>query len=47
MEHKSYTFLEIKQKMVNYCVYQDRCHQEVEHKMRDYVIHGEAKEKIL
>jgi regulatory protein len=47
MEHKSYTFLEIKQKMVNYCVYQDRCHQEVEQKMRDYLIIAEAKEEIL
>lgn len=47
MEHKSYTFLEIKQKMVNYCVYQDRCHKEVEEKMRDYLIIPEAKEEIL
>ena len=47
MEHKSYTFLEIKQKMMNYCVYQDRCHQEVEQKMRDYLIIPEAKEEIL
>lgn len=47
MEHKSYTFLEIKQKMVNYCVYQDRCHQEVEQKMRDYLIIPEAKEEIF
>ncbi|MBW8362801.1 MAG: RecX family transcriptional regulator [Kaistella sp.] len=47
VEHKSYTFLEIKQKMVNYCVYQDRCHQEVEQKMRDYLVIPEAKEEIL
>ena len=47
MEHKSYTFLEIKQKMVNYCVYQDRCHQEVEQKMRDFLLIPEAKEEIL
>lgn len=33
--------------MVNYCVYQDRCHQEVEQKMRDYLIIPEAKEEIL
>jgi regulatory protein len=44
---KSYTFLEIKQKMVNYCVYQDRCHQEVEQKMRDFLLIPEAKEEIL
>lgn len=47
MEHKSYTFLEIKQKLVNYCVYQDRCHQEVERKMWDYLLVPEAKEEIL
>ena len=47
MEHKSYTFLEIKQKMVNYCVYQDRCHQEVEQKMRDFLLVPEAKEELL
>ena len=47
MSHKSYTFLEIKQKMVNYCVYQDRCHQEVEQKMRDFLLIPEAKEEIL
>ena len=28
-KRKSYTFEEIKKKMINYCVYQDRCHQEV------------------
>lgn len=44
---KSYTFLEIKQKLVNYCVYQDRCHQEVEQKMRDFLLVPEAKEEIL
>ncbi|QBO58342.1 regulatory protein RecX [Chryseobacterium salivictor] len=46
-EKKSYTFLEIKQKLVNYCVYQDRCHQEVEQKMWDYLLIPEAKEEIL
>ena len=44
---KSYTFLEIKQKMVTYCVYQDRCHQEVEQKMWDFLLIPEAKEEIL
>ncbi|MBW8359973.1 MAG: RecX family transcriptional regulator [Weeksellaceae bacterium] len=33
--------------MVNYCVYQDRCHQEVEQKMRDFLLIPEAKEEIL
>ncbi len=47
MEKKSYTFSEIKQKMVNYCVYQDRCHQEVEQKMRDFLLIPEAKDEII
>jgi len=47
LDHKSYTFLEIKQKMVNYCVYQDRCHQEVEQKMREFLLVPEAKDEIL
>ncbi len=46
MEKKLFTFEEIKQKMVNYCVYQDRCHTEVEQKMRDFVLIPEAKDEI-
>ena len=47
MEKKSYTFTEIKLKMLNYCVYQDRCHYEVEQKMREFLLIPEAKEEIL
>ena len=47
MEHKSFTFEEIKQKMVNYCVYQDRCHSEVEQKMRGFLLIPEAKDEIM
>ena len=47
MNSKSYTFQEIKQKLVNYCVYQDRCHAEVEQKMREFLLIEEAKEEIL
>ncbi|KUG10418.1 recombinase RecX [Elizabethkingia sp. HvH-WGS333] len=46
-EHKSFTFQEIKQKLVNYCVYQDRCHKEVEEKMRSFLLISEAKDEIL
>lgn len=46
-EKKSYTFEEIKQKMMNYCAYQDRCHQEVEQKMKDFLLIPEAKEEII
>ncbi|MCT4013571.1 RecX family transcriptional regulator [Elizabethkingia anophelis] len=46
-EHKNFTFQEIKQKLINYCVYQDRCHKEVEEKMRDFLLIPEAKDEIL
>lgn len=46
-EKKLFTFEETKQKLVNYCVYQDRCHAEVEQKMREFVLIPEAKEEIL
>lgn len=46
-EKKVFTFEEIKQKLVNYCVYQDRCHSEVEKKMREFVLIPEAKEEII
>lgn len=46
-EKKSYTFDEIKLKLINYCVYQDRCHQEVEQKMKDFLLIPEAKDEIL
>ncbi|KQR91860.1 recombinase RecX [Chryseobacterium sp. Leaf180] len=46
-DKKLFTFEETKQKLVNYCVYQDRCHAEVEQKMREFVLIPEAKEEIL
>lgn len=47
MEKKSFTFDEIKLKLVNYCVYQDRCHAEVEQKMKEFLLIDEAKEEIM
>ncbi|MFC6267442.1 regulatory protein RecX [Frigoriflavimonas asaccharolytica] len=47
MEKKLFTFKETKQKLADYCVYQDRCHQEVEQKMWEYVLIPEAKDEIL
>lgn len=47
MEKKSLTFDEIKLKLVNYCVYQDRCHAEVEQKMREFLLIEEAKDEII
>ncbi|MFC0344175.1 regulatory protein RecX [Epilithonimonas hispanica] len=47
MDKKSPTFDEIKLKLVNYCVYQDRCHYEVERKMREFLLIPEAKDEIF
>lgn len=47
MSKTIFTVDEIKRKLEQYCVYQDRCHQEVEQKMRDYQLIPEAKEIIL
>lgn len=47
MDKKSFTFAEIKLKLVNYCVYQDRCHSEIEQKMRDFLLIPEAKDEIF
>lgn len=44
---KSYTVDELQKKMEYYCVYQDRCYQEVERKMNEHQLIPEAKEKIL
>jgi regulatory protein len=43
----TYTFEELKRKMENYCVYQDRCHQEVEKKLKENQVIPEAREVIL
>jgi len=46
-QRKVFTVDEIQQKLEYYCVYQDRCHQEVEKKMWEYRLIPEAREKIL
>ena len=47
MQNKVFTVDEIKRKLEQYCVYQDRCHKEVEQKMREYNLIPEDKEMIL
>ena len=47
MEKKYFSIEEIKRKLERYCVYQDRCHKEVEQKMREFNLIPEAKELIL
>ncbi|MGC4129545.1 MAG: regulatory protein RecX [Bergeyella sp.] len=46
-EKKSYTYEEIRQKLMYYCAYQDRCHYEVEQKMRDFLLIPEARDELL
>lgn len=46
-QKKSFTVDEIKRKIEQFCVYQDRCHKDVEQKMRDYELIPEAREMIL
>ncbi|WP_299118420.1 regulatory protein RecX [uncultured Tenacibaculum sp.] len=38
---------EIKRKLESFCVYQDRCHKEVEKKLSEYNLIPEAKDNIL
>ena len=42
-----FTVDEVKRKLEQYCVYQDRCHKEIEQKIKDYNLIPEARELIL
>lgn len=42
-----FTVAEIKRKLEYYCVYQDRCHKEVEAKLKEYNTVADARELIL
>lgn len=42
-----FTVDEVKRKLEQYCVYQDRCHKEVENKLKSFNLIPEARELIL
>ncbi|WP_062056906.1 regulatory protein RecX [Aquimarina longa] len=44
---KSITVVEATRKMEHYCAYQERCHKDIEHKLRTMTLIPEAKEKII
>lgn len=47
IEQKYFSIEEIKRKLERYCVYQDRCHKEVETKLKEFILIEEAKNQIL
>ena len=47
MKNENFTINEIEQKLKKYCSYQDRCHSEVEKKLKEFDLIEEAKNKIL
>lgn len=47
MNQKVFTVDEIRKKLEYYCVYQDRCHQEVEKKLSEFRLIPEARELII
>ncbi|MBE7629852.1 regulatory protein RecX [Tenacibaculum piscium] len=47
MDKQGFTVKEIQRKLEFYCVYQDRCHKEVEAKLKEYNAVPEVRELIL
>ena len=45
--HKSYSIKEALAKLQKYCTYQDRCHKEVEQKLKQMRMIPEAVESII
>lgn len=47
MKKESFTVEEIREKLAHYCAYQDRCHWDVEKKMKEFTLIPEARDKIF
>ena len=47
MDKKYFSIEEIKRKLERYCVYQDRCHKEIETKLKEFTLIEEAKNQIV
>ena len=46
-QKQSFTIEEVRKKMEYYCVYQDRCHKDVETKLKEFFLISEAREEII
>jgi len=46
-EKKYFSIQEITRKMERYCIYQDRCHKEIENKLKEFVLIEEARGQII
>lgn len=46
-EKKYFSIEEIKRKLEGYCVYQDRCHKEIETKLKEFILIEEARNQII
>ena len=47
LKKKSYSLNEVKKKLENFCSYQERCHKEVEEKLREYGMIQSASQEII
>lgn len=46
-QKKYFSIEEIKRKLERYCVYQDRCHKEIENKLKEFTLIEEARNQII